>query len=127
MLKQKRRTFFWGALLSLFVIGWIKGITCPFLVFLHIPCPTCGVTRAMISLLRADLSAYLHYNALALPLSASAIICFFRNRIGCRRVACYSVLSVLLINFIYYVFRLMLYFECGIFPPICAYAWPRAF
>jgi len=37
---------------------------CPFLFFLGIPCPGCGMTRALLSLLRLDFAAAFHYHPL---------------------------------------------------------------
>lgn len=42
-------------------------IKCPIKYFLHISCPTCGMTRAMLSLFKGDFASYLSYNPLALP------------------------------------------------------------
>jgi hypothetical protein len=56
---------------------------CPIHEYLHLLCPGCGATRALSALLHGDLTAALHFNALAilivLPLAALyAAICFKR-------------------------------------------------
>lgn len=40
------------------------GIGCVFLYFLGIPCPGCGMTRALLALLRLDLAAAFSYHPL---------------------------------------------------------------
>lgn len=40
-------------------------MTCIFRTIFNFPCPTCGVTRALISLLKGDFSAYCYFNVMA--------------------------------------------------------------
>lgn len=42
-------------------------IKCPIKYFLHFDCPTCGMSRAMFSLLRGDFASYMSFNPMALP------------------------------------------------------------
>lgn len=42
-------------------------IGCPIRFLTGVPCPTCGTTRALLSLARLDLRGYVYYNPLALP------------------------------------------------------------
>ena len=60
------------ALVSLSLPGWV----CPFFRLTGIPCPGCGLTRAVILLLRGDLQASLHFHAFApiVLLTAVALI-----------------------------------------------------
>ncbi len=46
------------------------GVRCLFLQFLHFPCPGCGMTRALISLMHFDLAAAFSYHPMVflLPL-----------------------------------------------------------
>ena len=48
--------------------------TCGLRIFLGIPCPACGLTRATLALARGDLAAALRFQPLALPLLAVAAI-----------------------------------------------------
>ena len=43
-------------------IMYAASIRCPFLSFLHFPCPGCGMTRAFVSLLRGDPARAFSYN-----------------------------------------------------------------
>lgn len=40
---------------------------CPTRTWLHVPCPGCGVTRAVLLAARGDLHASLHMHPLAIP------------------------------------------------------------
>lgn len=60
--------------LILFVLAMkILGIKCLFRIITNIPCPTCGMTRAMFALLHGELDKYYRYNVMCIPV-ASAII-----------------------------------------------------
>ena len=50
--------------LSLFLIG-LPGWQCPFLHAFGIPCPGCGLTRAIAYLIRGDLQASISFHAFA--------------------------------------------------------------
>ncbi len=47
----------------IFVIGY----HCPFRAVLHIPCPGCGMTRALVSLLSGNLQASLVWHPMLIP------------------------------------------------------------
>ena len=55
---------------------------CPIRHFLHVDCPGCGATRALYSLMHADLGAALRYNALAVVGLLVAVIAFAWYVIG---------------------------------------------
>ena len=44
--------------------GWLR---CPLAALYHIPCPGCGMTRALVLLARGHVEASLQMNALAVP------------------------------------------------------------
>ena len=61
-----------GLLLALFAFG-VPGWQCPFLHYLGVPCPGCGLTRATYWLLRGDIRTALTFHAFA-PLSLLLIL-----------------------------------------------------
>jgi 4-hydroxy-3-methylbut-2-en-1-yl diphosphate synthase IspG/GcpE len=61
-------------------LGWIR---CPLAALYHIPCPGCGMTRAMVLLVTGHVAASLRMNALALPValaSAGLVVAAFGER-----------------------------------------------
>ncbi len=82
-------------------------LRCPMLVFLGIPCPTCGVTRAIASLLRLDLSGYVQYNWMALFLVTAVLLYLHRDCLPHRRAITIYTMTVLGVNSLRYLFLLM--------------------
>jgi hypothetical protein len=54
----------WGVLMLPPALGWQR---CSVAVLLHHPCPGCGMTRAVLLLLRGDVAGSLHMHPLAIP------------------------------------------------------------
>ena len=80
-------------------------IGCPLKFFFRTPCPGCGGTRAMLSLLRLDFKGYLYYHALALPL-AGAIWTMLHIKLFRRKKKIYiGVFLILGMNLLYYYWR----------------------
>lgn len=55
------------------------GVQCPIKYFFHFNCPACGMTRAMFSLFRGNVSAYFHYNPMALPAVLLLLFAFHKK------------------------------------------------
>jgi hypothetical protein len=76
--------FIFGAIVISGVLNHVFGIDvenhlpgyslCPFRIITHIPCPGCGMTRAMICLGKLDLAKAIHLNPLSIPLFALMLI-----------------------------------------------------
>ena len=89
---------------------WLFRIPCPVKALFDVPCPTCGVTRALVCLLRGDLSGYMTCQPLALPLAFAVVLCFFLPVVQKKalRIAGYAVEGlVLAANTVLYVLRLI--------------------
>ena len=56
--------------------------TCFIKLIFNIECPTCGVTRALVCFLNADIEGYIEYNFLAIPFLLVLYGCLhFTNRL----------------------------------------------
>ena len=88
----------WG----LFIVLHIQ---CPVLYFFGVPCPTCGVTRALIALLQGDIQEYFERQPMALPLVLTVVICIHLSKMPVRmkRIAVVFAAVVLTLNTILYV------------------------
>ncbi len=79
---------------------------CPFRNIVGIPCPTCGVTHALVALVHLDFRAYIQYNFMAVPLAIAVLIAFHLNLFKHKKILTTIVLSIAIINFFIYLKRL---------------------
>lgn len=80
-------------------------MTCIIREITGIPCPTCGVTRALISLICGNLKAYMYYNSFAVPLCAATVFMILGSHIKNKMLQKISM-AILLLNIPYYIYRL---------------------
>ena len=84
-----------------------SGIGCPFLWAFHIPCPTCGVTRATVSLLTGDVGGYLSHQPFAVPLIAAVLLLLHLKLFKKGRAFVMALsIGICVLNFAYYLYRL---------------------
>lgn len=100
-------------IIGLVCLYYALGITCPFYYLFKIPCPTCGITRSLICLLKLDLKGYLHYNALSVPVVIAFLLVIHINILKgkLRKIALTFSLIVFILNLIYYIYRLVLFLQ----------------
>lgn len=86
-----RREALWLGVLGLGVIGLCLaarlflelgvGWRCPFLTVLHLPCPSCGSTRALAALSQLEFGKAFLFNPLLISMLPACIVMFlFRNK-----------------------------------------------
>ncbi|MGN0739019.1 MAG: DUF2752 domain-containing protein [Treponema sp.] len=80
-------------------------MTCIIREITGIPCPTCGVTRALLSLVSGNLKAYMYYNTFAVPLCIATVFMIFGTYMKKRSFQIISTI-ILLLNIPYYIYRL---------------------
>ena len=88
------------------VFAFLDYYRCLFHTAFGIPCPTCGVARAMRALLFFDLPAYAEYNAMAVPLIAALALATLKGYLRHKKIADACIYTVLTINTVYYIIRL---------------------
>lgn len=91
--------------LYLCVIDYFE-IGCPIFYIFDIECPTCGITRALVSLLKLDVEGYVKYHPLAIPMVATVWILFHGKIIKRKRAAYFTAGVILFLNSLLYVIRL---------------------
>lgn len=106
----KQHIIYFSVICCFIAVMQIKNINCPIAALLGVPCPTCGVTRAMLSLFSLDFKGYMGYHPLALPLSASVVLLLHVKVIRKRFWIYIFVSAVLLLNTVRYIGVLMQYF-----------------
>ena len=72
-----------------------------------IPCPTCGVTRAMMALVRFDISSYLGYHPLALPLCLSVLFVLHLKLFRKKALPLTFIFVTVLLNTVYYLIEII--------------------
>lgn len=102
---KKRMIYICASMAGLFIfLNWF----CPVKRFLGVECPTCGMSRALISLLRLDFRGYFHYNAMALPVALVLLLGMFHSKISdefLKRISLLIIILVCVINLAYYIGR----------------------
>ena len=81
----------------------ISKIKCPFVFLFHVQCPACGMTRALMSLFRGDITGYFMYNAMAVPLCLSVLLEIHKKLFTHKRFIDGACISIVIINFAYYL------------------------
>lgn len=97
-----------SVLSAVLLLLWLTGLGCPFRALFGIPCPTCGMTRALLSLLRLDLAGYARYNIMALPAALAVLAGLHRKRLRIsRRVLDAFLILTASLTFALYIVRLI--------------------
>ena len=85
----------------------LLGISCLLRYIFHIPCPTCGMTRSMFSLLRLDFRGYIFYNPMTIPLLAVVFLYFHQGKNARFKKPIEIIMVVIaVIVFLVYLYRL---------------------
>lgn len=86
-------------------------IGCPFFKIFGIPCPTCGITRSLVCILKGDIVGYARHHVLGIPLLIAVWLIIHNKLFYKQKSVRLLAFSVLLLNVIYYFYRLVyLYF-----------------
>ena len=102
----KRHILYFTVICLFVIITSLLGIKCPFTYLFRVPCPTCGVTRAMVSLFKFNIEGYFYYHPLAIPLILSVLL-MIHEKCFKRKWAIYSFAALTLTaNLCLYAVRL---------------------
>ena len=101
----KKHLFIFAVIGIYFFLIAIFDITCPIRYITKVPCPTCGMTRAMMSLIRLDFKGYAEYNVMAFFMITAVMLLIHRDVFKRRKWINWYSTSVLVVN-------LLVYFIC---------------
>ena len=87
-------------------LNTVFGITCPIKYIIKAPCPTCGMTRAMMSLIQLDFRGYVEYNVMAFFMMTTVMLLVHRNVLKKRRWIDWYSMLVLALNMLVYFIRI---------------------
>ena len=91
----KETVIFIIAVALIYGLMQLAGITCPIRYLTGISCPGCGMTRAVISVLKGNFAASFHYHALwPVAIVIGFIVVFGNKRIRSSRLLLYGALLV---------------------------------
>lgn len=94
-----------GALLAL----WnYLDIGCVLRSLTGLPCPTCGATRAMFSLMKFDIGGYFYYHPMALPIVLALLLTVHMLVLPpkSRKYIVVYIVVVIIATMILYIYRL---------------------
>ncbi len=91
-----------------FAVLQMLDATCLILHFTGFICPTCGVTRALVSLAHGDLQGYVAYHPLALFLLLAVLWLCHRRFMRKKWPGDILAYAILVLNFVFYIIRLCL-------------------
>lgn len=100
------------AIIILYRILHILGISCPIKFATGISCPGCGMTRAYLALLKLDFKKSFYYHPLFITPLLSVIIYFNKEKIP-KNILNLLTYFFIALFFIIYIFRLITF---GIYP-----------
>jgi hypothetical protein len=69
-----------AVLLAALGLAWLNIRICPVYFLFHVPCPGCGLTRAMLALAQGNLRLSLQYNPAFIPLLLFGLAFLFSSR-----------------------------------------------
>lgn len=92
-----------------YIVMWKTGITCVFLHFIGIPCPGCGMTRALRCVLQLDFASAWVYNPLifCMPYVFAYIFLDFKNKkVHNRIIVAIGIFAV--VNWLYRIIEILM-------------------
>lgn len=106
-----RQQIFLVALIGLIV--FVFDYRCPFKAMFSIPCPGCGMTRALFALLQGNLTLSLHWHALLIPsliFLAIYLFLWFKKKEALKKWENRIILAWAALMLTYWIWRLIFVF-----------------
>lgn len=94
-------------LIILLYMAMCTFIGCPFKYIFKIPCPTCGVTRSILALLRLDFKSSFCYNPMTIPLLVVTFLSIHIKLFKAKKLIIALTISVAVVNLVIFLFRIL--------------------
>ena len=104
----KRNLFLVFFFLVYLLLGVNGIVICPVKLVFDIPCPACGVSRALNALLILQIDDYFHYNMMAVFLVLAVWLALNRDFFSRKKAIDFYIYGTLMVNFIYYFIRVII-------------------
>lgn len=92
-----------------YALMYLFNITCPIAAIVRHPCPTCGMSRAILALFTDGITAYVNYNALAVPCLLAVWLLIHSKIFKHKKIPTAIGIIVFIINMIYYICRIAMH------------------
>lgn len=102
-----KHSFIIAVVIIYYIAVNVTQIYCPIRAFTGYPCPTCGMTRAMLAAFRLDFYSYFKYNPMALPLLLAIFFGIHNNKFINKNAAQYYIIVTAVLTTVLYIFRLI--------------------
>lgn len=107
-LKKHKGTIFLALIiLSVYIVLFSLGISCPIKFIFGVSCPGCGMTRATLSALKLDFGKAFYYHPLWIILLPSVALCILflkRRKMGAYRVTLALLITAFIVTYLIRLF-----------------------
>lgn len=88
------------------------GTVCPMVIFCGLPCPGCGLTRAVCSILLGDLKSAVEYNLTAFLWLPFLLLLLWERYLTAKKIFSRQgvMIFVALVTVVYYLYRMKMFF-----------------
>ena len=88
------------------------GTVCPMVIFCGLPCPGCGLTRAVCSILLGDLKSAVEYNLTAFLWLPFLLLLLWERYLTAKKIFSRQgvIIFVALVTVVYYLYRMKMFF-----------------
>lgn len=96
----KEKLIFTAGYLLVIGLMWLLDMPCIFMHFLNIPCPGCGMTRAMLSVLRFDIVGAFRYHPMFWSIPIAYLYFLFDGKVFKNKIIDMSILIGIAAGFV---------------------------
>ena len=96
----KNKLIITAVYVAVLIIFWALKIPCIYRHFLSVPCPGCGMSRAVFALFRLDLASAFSYHPCVFAMPVLYLYFLFDGKLFNRKIIDYSVMFLIAAGFL---------------------------